>query len=338
MQAGPVVTEGGESSGSSAQGVQEEAPGALIVPALQGVQDSEAAPPGPAAGPPRPVVPYQVPTMKLGELIELESSRDISRWPRRRPGVVVDSDFPSRRRPHLIAAYFFSEIDKAFMQVAVQAAEQAVVRARYRLRDAEGAPPKLVQDVQLAQAQLRAAELELELERARAELQRVRGELALVHEEYRVPAERRRTGFISALIVTAQHGFARDVDPFLALCKETWGEEVLWDAVKDLPHGRVRQEGPSVRDATEPFGFDRGPFSAGRTRLMYAAMCGDEERVRWLLARGARPELRLEGADSSGLGILFVSLFWGSGQADARCRCGNLRYTDMILRDQDLIL
>ena len=32
--------------------------------------------------------------------------------------------------------------------------------------------------------------------------------------------------FISALILTAQNGFGRDVDPFLALSHETWGEEV----------------------------------------------------------------------------------------------------------------
>ena len=46
-----------------------------------------------------------------------------------------------------------------------------------------------------------------------------------------------RFNFISCLILTAQNGFGRDVEPFLALCRETWGEEVLWDAVKDLPHG-----------------------------------------------------------------------------------------------------
>ena len=46
-----------------------------------------------------------------------------------------------------------------------------------------------------------------------------------------------RFNFISALICTAQNGFARDADPFVALCSETWGEEQLWDALKDLPHG-----------------------------------------------------------------------------------------------------
>ena len=61
------------------------------------------------------------------------------------------------------------------------------------------------------------------------------------------------------------------MEPFLALSRETWGEEILFDAVKDLPHGRARREGPSAQGAAAPFGFDRGPFSAGRTRLMYAA-------------------------------------------------------------------
>jgi hypothetical protein len=59
--------------------------------------------------------------------------------------------------------------------------------------------------------------------------------------------------FITAFIVTAQNGFGHDVDPFLALCHETWDEEVLWDAVKDLPHGCVRREGPTTQGAAEPF-------------------------------------------------------------------------------------
>ena len=40
--------------------------------------------------------------------------------------------------------------------------------------------------------------------------------------------------FITAFIFTGQNGFGHDVYPFLALCRETWAEEVLWDAVKDL--------------------------------------------------------------------------------------------------------
>ena len=75
--------------------------------------------------------------------------------------------------------------------------------------------------------------------------------------------------FVSALIVTAQNGFGRDVEPFLALSRETRGEEILWDAVKDLPSRKYK-----------------------RTRLMYAAETGDVGRLRWLLARGARLELK----------------------------------------------
>ena len=47
-----------------------------------------------------------------------------------------------------------------------------------------------------------------------------------------------RYNFISCLILTAQNGFGRDVEPFLALSRETWGEEILFDAVKDLPRCR----------------------------------------------------------------------------------------------------
>ena len=104
--------------------------------------------------------------------------------------------------------------------------------------------------------------------------------------------ERLRYNFISCLILTAQNGFGQDVDHLASLCWETWGEEQWWDAVKDLPHGRARQEGPALRDATKPFGIDLGPFSAGRTRLMYAAQAGDVARLAWLLARGARLELK----------------------------------------------
>ena len=80
-------------------------------------------------------------------------------------------------------------------------------------------------------------------------------------------AEALRHNFISCLILTAQNGFGQDVDHLAALCQETWGEHQWWDAVKDLPHGRVVREGPARRGAPKPFGFDRGPFSAGRTHL-----------------------------------------------------------------------
>ena len=57
-----------------------------------------------------------------------------------------------------------------------------------------------------------------------------------------------------------------DVAPFLALSRETWGEEILWDAAKDVRYG-------------------------DETRLMYSAKIGDLARVRWLLKRGAKVNL-----------------------------------------------
>jgi hypothetical protein len=75
-----------------------------------------------------------------------------------------------------------------------------------------------------------------------------------------------RHNFISSLIVAASNGFAREVEPFLALSHETWDEEILWDAVKDVPPSPIYR----------------------RTRLMHAAKVGDVKRLRWLLARGAR--------------------------------------------------
>jgi hypothetical protein len=93
--------------------------------------------------------------------------------------------------------------------------------------------------------------------------------LAALRDELVLPAlaarERAlRSNFLSCLALTARNGFARDVEPFLALCRETWGEEQLWAAARDLPHGRARQEGPAPRLAAEPFGFER---PALRTRL-----------------------------------------------------------------------
>ena len=176
-------------------------------------------------------------------------------------------------------------------RVAVQATELARVREE--------------QAAELARVQGQAAE-------QIAELTQLREELSPFLEERRA-VERLRHNFISALIVTAQHGFGYDVDPFLGLSRETWGEEILWDAVKDLPHGRARREGPSGRDATEPFGLDFGPCSLKRTRLMFAAQKSDASRLRWLLARGAKLEAKgLAGQH----GTLWASRM---GRLDAAC-------------------
>jgi ankyrin repeat protein len=98
--------------------------------------------------------------------------------------------------------------------------------------------------------------------------------------------------FISAFIVTAQNGFGLDVDPLLHLCRETWGEEVLFDAVKDLPHGALTrwdvEDTLRLRLTEEQMRTVVGPHGKKRTRLMYAAQAGDLARLRWLLARGAR--------------------------------------------------
>ena len=103
-------------------------------------------------------------------------------------------------------------------------------------------------------------------------------------------ADALRYNFLSCLFLAAQNGFGQDVEPFLALSRETWGEEQLWAAVKDQPHGCVRLEGPAPRYATTPFAFDLGPFSARRTHVMSAAQAGNAARLRWLIARGAKLE------------------------------------------------
>jgi hypothetical protein len=145
-----------------------------------------------------------------------------------------------------------------------------------------------------------------------AELRPLRGEVAELREllpERKAARkarerEQHRHNFISALICTAENGYGRDVEPFLALCRETWGEERLWDAVKDLPHGPVKLKKP---DGTPLWELDEkgvkvrkdgkrmqaiDPYGQKRTRLMYAAQAGDVARLRWLIARGARLELK----------------------------------------------
>jgi hypothetical protein len=96
----------------------------------------------------------------------------------------------------------------------------------------------------------------------------------------------------------AQNGFGRDVEPFLALSRETWGEEILFDAVKDLPHGALQKRGSSgapMYERNERGQFLRNvhghiipvmdPYGLQRTRLMYAAQAGAVARVK--VAAGA---------------------------------------------------
>ena len=113
--------------------------------------------------------------------------------------------------------------------------------------------------------------------------------------------EARRFNFISCLILTAQNGFGHDVDPFVALCRETWGEEILFDALKDLPHGKLKlKKADGTRlmvdqaraDGTTVSVRAVDPFGKKLTRVMYAAQAGDVARLRWLIARGARLELK----------------------------------------------
>jgi hypothetical protein len=163
------------------------------------------------------------------------------------------------------------------------------------------------------------------------ELRELRAELLPIRA-----AEALRHNFISCLILTAQNGFGRDVEPFLALSRETWGEEILFDAVKDLPHGALQKmdgggELVFEMDALGARVLDAGgkpipvmdPFGKQRTRLMYAAQAGDVARVKWLLARGARVELK----DSLGRTALYVLGRAGGARGDGAgvaCagRCG----------------
>jgi ankyrin repeat protein len=100
--------------------------------------------------------------------------------------------------------------------------------------------------------------------------------------------------FISALILTAMNKYEVDVAPFLALSRETWGEEILWDAAKDVRYGKEN-----------------------RTRLMYVAKIGDLARLRWLLKRGANVNIQ----DTLGKTALFFA-----------CESGHLEIVRELLK------
>ena len=147
-----------------------------------------------------------------------------------------------------------------------------------------------------------------ELARRAGESERLRAEVAELRPlaQLELARQRLRGLFISALICTAQNGYAREVDPFVGLCRETWGEEALFDALKDLPHGRKRLRSAEVAAAQGLPEFDS--YGLGRTRLMYAVMKGDVARTEWLLKRGANMEL----VDNSGFTSLHQAKAWDS--------------------------
>ena len=101
---------------------------------------------------------------------------------------------------------------------------------------------------------------------------------------------------LECLTLIAQNGYAREVDPLVGLCRETWGDDELMGAVVDLPHG-----------------------PEGRTRLMYAGMMGDPAKVRWLLKKCAADQ-GLQ--DNKGR----TALFWAA-------TTGHLRTVKAFLRE-----
>jgi ankyrin repeat protein len=114
--------------------------------------------------------------------------------------------------------------------------------------------------------------------------------------------------FLRSVICTAQNGYARDVEPFLGLCRDIWWEVQIFDALKDLPHGsrRVWDARKRVRGA-----WVVQPHARMRTRVMYNAFAGNVERLTWLIERGARLELRDAGGRTA--------LAWAARGDSASC-------------------
>jgi ankyrin repeat protein len=112
-----------------------------------------------------------------------------------------------------------------------------------------------------------------------------------------------RESFLRCFIVAAQNGYARDVEPFLGLCREIWWEVQIFDALKDLPHGTLRRY-PKGKVKLVPYGLMR-------TRVMFNAFIGNAKRLSWLIERGAKLELR----DSLGR----TALMWAAQSGSAEC-------------------
>jgi ankyrin repeat protein len=101
------------------------------------------------------------------------------------------------------------------------------------------------------------------------------------------------TTFVFILFVAALAGFKEDANRFLLLSHATWDDVRLGAVVKDIQHGPKQ-----------------------RTRLMFAAQAGKVNRMRWLLARGARPELK----DADGMTAL-----------DHACKAGQLEAVQVLV-------
>jgi len=107
------------------------------------------------------------------------------------------------------------------------------------------------------------------------------------------------TPFAFILFAAALAGFKEDADRFLLLSHATWDDVRLGAVVKDLQHGPKK-----------------------RTRLMFAAQAGKIDRMKWLLARGARPELR----DADGMTAL-----------DHACKAGQLLAVQVLVANRAVI-
>ena len=175
-----------------------------------------------------------------------------------------------------------------------EAAQQVDTARREAALQVEGAKREAA--LQLEAAGLREAALRREMEALRASLGSVQGAvaLALAAERARAAEQAARdqyerdqrtlwlrspAGVLRVLTLVAHNG--HEAVGFASLSRAFWGDEALWDAIKDRC----------------------GP--AGQTRLMWCAQEGDVARARWLLERGAR-------VDAAETGDGFTALIWAS--------------------------
>ena len=93
---------------------------------------------------------------------------------------------------------------------------------------------------------------------------------------------------VECMIRAGQNGYASEIAPFHSLNREVWGEEQLWDAIKDYQH-----------------------LPQLRTSLMYNAKVGNMERIKFLLKRGANVNLM----DKEGRNALMWAVLGGQIEA-----------------------